>query len=75
MLSERQRAAIARASDELGLPTWYRSSVSPLLNLDPDRMPSCCGGGCEPCADTLIAVAERAREILASTDEAESPSP
>lgn len=69
MLTEREKAAIAKASDELGLAEWYRASVNPLLHAEEDRMPSCCGAGCEPCADTLIAVAERAREILAEAGE------
>lgn len=56
--------AIEQASDELGLPIWYRSCVAPILALDPARHPSCCGGECEPCNDVLVAVALRARRII-----------
>jgi hypothetical protein len=54
-------AAIAEASDEVGLASHYRSCVLPLMKLDEDRMPSCCGAGCEPCNETLVEVALRAR--------------
>lgn len=57
--------AIERASDEVGLPRWYRSLVNPLLNMPRTQWPRCCGGGCEPCSLTLIAVAERAQALLA----------
>jgi hypothetical protein len=30
----------------------------------PSRWPRCCGGNCEPCAQTLIAVAERVHAML-----------
>jgi hypothetical protein len=50
-------AALERASDELGLPAYYRSCVRPLLRNPEGRWPRCCGGGCEPCAETLIQVA------------------
>jgi hypothetical protein len=57
-------AALAQASDEIGLAEWYRDCVRPLLNMPETRWPRCCGRGCEPCADMLIAVAERVRELL-----------
>jgi hypothetical protein len=62
----RMLEAIAEASDEVGLPSWYRSCVLPLMKVDEDRMPSCCGAGCEPCNETLVEVALRARRRLAS---------
>jgi hypothetical protein len=49
--------ALARASDEVGLPSYYRDCVRPLLREGP--WPRCCGGGCEPCAETLKRVARR----------------
>lgn len=57
-------AALTQASDEIGLAEWYRDCVRPLLNMPPTQWPRCCGRGCEPCADTLIAVAERVHELL-----------
>ena len=57
-------SAIAEAADELGLPSYYRSIVKPLVRRPDARRPQCCGGGCEPCADTIIGVAERALAIL-----------
>ncbi len=56
--------AIERASDEVGLQRWYRSMVGPLLKMPRTQWPRCCGGGCEPCSLTLIAVAERAQSLL-----------
>lgn len=56
--------AIERASEEVGLQRWYRSMVGPLLNMPRTQWPRCCGGGCEPCVLTLIAVAERAQALL-----------
>jgi hypothetical protein len=58
-------AALARASDEVGLAPWYRDCVRPLLNMPEERWPRCCGRGCEPCSEMLVAVAERVRELLA----------
>jgi hypothetical protein len=57
-------AALARASDEFGLQEYYRSSVRPLFGMPHSQWPACCGGGCEPCAQTLVAVAERVCELL-----------
>ncbi len=47
------------ASEQEGLQPWYRDLVRPLLKQPRDQWPECCGGNCEPCARTLIAVAER----------------
>jgi hypothetical protein len=52
-------AALAQASLEHGLQEYYRDMVRPLLQMPRSQWPSCCGGGCEPCAQTLVAVAER----------------
>lgn len=52
-------AALEQASDEIGLPSYYRSCVRPLLRQPKHEWPTCCGAGCDPCAQTLVAVAER----------------
>lgn len=57
-------AAIARASDEFGLQDWYRACVKPLLRTPRSGWPMCCGGGCEPCNQTLVSVADRALTLL-----------
>jgi hypothetical protein len=56
--------ALERASSEVGLAAHYRDSVRPLLGVGRARWPRCCGGQCEPCAETLIAVAQRVHELL-----------
>jgi hypothetical protein len=56
--------ALADASDEVGLQAHYRDCVRPLLGVGPERWPRCCGGSCEPCAQTLVAVAARVHAIL-----------
>jgi len=56
--------ALAQASEEIGLQDYYRDMVRPLLNMPRTQWPSCCGGGCEPCAQTLVAVAERVLQLL-----------
>ena len=56
--------ALAQASEELGLQSYYRDMVRPLLRMPREQWPSCCGGGCEPCAQTLVAVAARVLELL-----------
>ena len=56
--------ALQQAADELGLPTYYRSCVNPLLRDPEGRWPRCCGGGCSPCAQTLVDVAARTLELL-----------
>ncbi|MBX3187329.1 MAG: hypothetical protein KF819_09955 [Labilithrix sp.] len=65
-------AALKQASEELGLEAWYRDCVRPLMRSGPDGYPSCCGGGCEPCSQILIQVAERALELL-GRDRVEDP--
>ena len=55
--------ALEQACDENGLPTYYRSCVKPVLQAPRERWPRCCGGGCEPCAETLKRVAERVLEL------------
>jgi hypothetical protein len=57
-------ACLARASDEVGLAEHYRDCVRPLLGVRPAGWPRCCGGTCEPCAETLIAVAKRVHAML-----------
>jgi hypothetical protein len=57
--------ALARASEAVGLAVHYRDCVRPLLGVGAARWPRCCGGGCEPCAETLIEVAKRVHAILA----------
>lgn len=56
--------ALALASDEHGLQTYYRDMVKPLLYMPREQWPGCCGGGCEPCAQTLVMVAERTLSLL-----------
>jgi hypothetical protein len=57
-------SALKQASEEIGLQDYYRDMVRPLLNMPRTQWPSCCGGGCEPCAQTLVAVAERVLALL-----------
>ena len=59
--------ALARASEEHGLQDYYRSTVRPLFSMPRSQWPGCCGGGCEPCARTLVAVADRVCELLGVT--------
>jgi hypothetical protein len=66
-------AALIRASEELKLPSYYRSSVRPLLRDPEGRWPVCCGGGCEPCAQTLIRVAARTLELMGTPRKAPLP--
>jgi hypothetical protein len=56
--------ALVKASDEVGLQDYYRDMVRPLLRMPRSQWPSCCGGGCEPCAQTLVAVATRIEQLL-----------
>jgi hypothetical protein len=58
--------AIDAASDEVGLPTWYRSCVRPIVNAPPERWPRCCDSGCEPCNLVLCEVARRALAKLST---------
>jgi hypothetical protein len=62
-------AALAAASDEFGLAEYYRDCVRPILGTTRDRWPRCCGGNCEPCAQTLCAVAGRVHERLGFADQ------
>jgi hypothetical protein len=57
-------AALAQAGNELGLQDYYRDCVRPLLSMPMSQWPTCCGGGCEPCAQILVAVAQRVCELL-----------
>ena len=57
-------AALEQASQEIGLQDYYRDMVRPLLRMPRTQWPACCGGGCELCAQTLVAVAERVLELL-----------
>jgi len=56
--------ALKVASEEIGLQEYYRDMVRPLLRMPREQWPSCCGGGCEPCAQTLVAVAERVLALM-----------
>jgi hypothetical protein len=60
--------ALERASDEHGLPEWYRDCVRPLLAMPEGQWPRCCGGSCEPCSSTLRNVASRVHELLDRSD-------
>ena len=66
-------SALAQASDELGLPSYYRSSVRPLVRDPEGRWPHCCGGGCEPCSQTLVRVAVRTLELMGTPRQAPLP--
>lgn len=68
MTSEEIDDAIARAGDEWRLDPVYRSIVRPLLRMPRDRWPTCCGSNCEPCSTTLVAIADRALELLGQRD-------
>lgn len=61
---EQLDAAIHRASQELAFPSYYEPCIRPLVRNAEGEWPRCCGGGCEPCAQTLIQVALRALELL-----------
>ena len=56
--------ALAQACEELHLQSYYRDCVRPLLSMPMSQWPICCGGGCEPCAQILVAVAERVCTLL-----------
>jgi hypothetical protein len=60
--------ALAEASGEHGLAEYYRDCVRPILGTPRAAWPRCCGGGCEPCAETLNAVAQRVHELLGTPD-------
>lgn len=56
-------ARVADACDAHGLDPCYRDCLWPILRAPPSRWPRCCGGGCEPCNETLCAIA---RQVLAT---------
>lgn len=58
-------AALEQASDELGLESYYRDCVRPLLAQPREQWPTCCGGSCEPCSQLLVRVADRVQSLLA----------
>jgi hypothetical protein len=60
--------ALAESADEHGLPEYYRSCVRPLLRMPVTQWPRCCGGGCEPCAESLRAVAAATLGKLARSE-------
>ena len=65
--------ALTQAADELKLQTWYRDLVRPLVR-DPEGFwPRCCGAGCEPCAQQLVAVAARTLVLLGTPRQAGHP--
>ncbi|MBU8897567.1 hypothetical protein KRR26_18275 [Corallococcus sp. M34] len=66
-------AALARASAELQFPSYYQACVRPLLRNPEGHWPRCCGGGCEPCAQTLIQVALRTLELMGTPRQAPLP--
>ena len=57
-------AALDRAGEECGLQDYYRACVRPLLLMPVTQWPTCCGSNCEPCSQTLVAVASRVCELL-----------
>lgn len=57
--------ALHAASEERGLQDYYRDMVRPLLRMPREQWPTCCGGGCEPCAQILVSVADRTLTLLA----------
>jgi hypothetical protein len=56
--------ALDVAAQECGLQDYYRDCVRPLLQMPVTQWPACCAGNCEPCAQTLAAVAHRVCELL-----------
>lgn len=58
-------SALEQASDELGLASYYRDCVRPLLEQPREQWPTCCGGTCEPCSQLLVRVADRTLSLLA----------
>ncbi|HET8932767.1 MAG TPA: hypothetical protein VFN67_04970 [Polyangiales bacterium] len=59
-------AALTQASEEHHLAEWYRDCVRPISKLPRAQWPRCCGRGCEPCMEQLVAVAERIEALLGS---------
>jgi hypothetical protein len=64
MTDEAREAALQQASDELGLASYYRDCVKPILRAPREQWPSCCAGNCEPCNALLVSVAERTLSLL-----------
>ena len=60
---EIRERALAQAAVEYGLQDYYYDCVKPLLTMPKEQWPMCCGGGCEPCNGTLVAVADRTLEL------------
>lgn len=58
------RIALERAGEEHSLPDYYRACVRPLFRMPVTQWPTCCGGGCDPCAQKLVAVADRICDLL-----------
>lgn len=73
MSPERLEQLLTEACEEENLPLYYRSCVKPLLRDPNGRWPRCCGGGCDPCASTLIAVATRVLNALGTPRTAPLP--
>ena len=65
--------ALTAASAQLALAPYYRDCVRPLLRDPEGHWPRCCGGGCEPCAQTLKLVAARTLELLGTPRRAPIP--
>jgi hypothetical protein len=62
--------ALAAAASEHRLSECYVSIARPLVVNPNAPRPQCCGGTCEPCAELLNRVADRALELLAVSDHA-----
>jgi hypothetical protein len=62
-------AALAQASEEHGLPSYYADNARRLLGEPMRRWPRCCAGNCEPCSLVLVKVATRVYELLGWSDE------
>lgn len=65
--------ALRLASEENGLQDYYRDMVRPLLYMPREQWPGCCGGGCEPCAQQLVRVAEQVLALLGREEPWTSP--
>lgn len=61
---EKLEAALTEVSDAMGLQTYYRDCVRPLLGMPETQWPQCCGGSCEPCNELLVRVARVVRKRL-----------
>lgn len=63
-MSDELTRALDEAGEEFRLQSYYRDLVRPILKLPRKQWPSCCGGHCEPCAQVLVAVADRVQDLL-----------